>query len=971
MKSKNTPLSRSVEALLLCCLFVIVCFCAVHVQTVRASTDQWHAQNTLLPSSSVNSSLYNPLASLPSAPYDEQLWSTFDQGSASFSYNVTAIAQTDAYGYGPAYLLNGLSNGNYWYQVGLAYNWPYEGGGYNSGFYFIYEVWNSAEESVYPTDGGGGLQSFSGPVNSGDLVQLSLHINGGVVHMTAYDWNTTATCSVSYGSVHPTTFIAGTMGGFFTGLMTEWYHVNPYSGGESAVNYTDFSSGISSGWMGMDEWEPGQTWTGQWTYLTSLLTYSSNPNSLQDFSNNGATESSDAYQFTTGLAPEATSITLLPADASNPLPAGDSFEVAYILYGQQVVTSAQSGTLIVNADVGSNVVISVVSADSSSPEEWALNSQGGSLDVLAGSTSTWYYYDLLSQIVSYSVDGSGSISPQIFYNTAPSTASSQPNPTSSSMSIPDSGQQIIWALKGAPVSVTNDMLGAVQDQWATPTSSWTISQADQVFATITYYHQYQVTANYTTSDNSGSTSAPYLLGTQLGSPCQLPLTNTSQATWLDQNTSWTTSTVATAPSGTEQWVCSTGNSGTITQATSINPTYEHQYYLTVISPSPANVVTSGSGWYNAGSTAYAGLGSGTVSYGTGARWEFAGWTTGGNSYQQSNAITMNSAVASAAVWDLQYYLNVSSAFGSPIGGGWYNAGSSANFGVTTPFSGGVGVQYLFNSWSGLGDGSCNGSVVSNSVTINNPIVESANWTTQYYLSVNDNGIGATAGSGWYDSGSSTQAAVSANVVSGAAGSQFVFSGWIGDASGSGSTSSNIAINSPETAIATWTTQYQVTFIITPSYGGLTTPIGVDLWVDSGSLSIHALPDSGYTFSSWTSNTASITFDNSNAISTVANVNGPGVITASLVQASIATSQPTPITGASPVRPSSPSPIRTSTATSNVSPASTDSPKPAPEFPDLSVILMLLFVVSLCTMIMVSARKQAVPRVSDKVLYIQP
>jgi cell division septation protein DedD len=448
---------------------------------------------------------------------------------------------------------------------------------------------------------------------------------------------------------------------------------------------------------------------------------------------------------------------------------------------------------------------------------------------------------------------------------------------------------------------------------------------------------------------------------QLGSPYQLPLTNTNQTAWLDQNTTWTTSTIVTAPSGTEQWVCSAGNSGTITQATSINSTYAHQYYLTVISPSPANVPTSGSGWYNAGSAAYAGLDSGTVSSGTGAQWAFANWTTGGDNYQQSNVITMNSAVTSTAVWNLQYYLNVTSAFGSPTGGGWYNAGYSASFGVTTPFSGGAGIQYLLNSWSGSGAGSCNGSVASNSVTINNPIVESANWTTQYYLSVNDNGVGTSVGSGWYDSGSSTQAAVSASIVSGGTGTQYVFSGWTGDASGSDSTSSNMLVNSPETAIASWITQYQVTFVIAPSNGGLINPIGVDLWVNSGPLPIHALPDSGYTFSQWTSNSDYITFDNSNAISTTANVNGPGVITASLVQTPTATPQPTPITTASPtrdpVRSPSPSPLRTSAATPNVSPAPTASPKPAPEFPDLSVIIVLLVVVSLSSVVMVAARKQ--------------
>ena len=42
-------------------------------------------------------------------------------------------------------------------------------------------------------DGGGGLVAYSGTVNQGDSVLLSLYFSGGVVFMYSLDWNTSAT----------------------------------------------------------------------------------------------------------------------------------------------------------------------------------------------------------------------------------------------------------------------------------------------------------------------------------------------------------------------------------------------------------------------------------------------------------------------------------------------------------------------------------------------------------------------------------------------------------------------------------------------------------------------------------------------------------------------------------------------------------------------------------------------------------
>lgn len=545
------------------------------------------------------------------------------------------------------------------------------------------------------------------------------------------------------------------------------------------------------------------------------------------------------------LSLQTLSITLLPAGASTPVSGNNHFVVTYYLNDQPQVAYAQNGTLKLIADSGINVNLAGVSSGSSSTEQWVLNSQGSFAYVPAGSTATLYYYDLLSQQVAYFA-GTNSISPTLTYSTAPLTSSSEFNPTVTVMYLPYFWQQTIMVLRGTTVSVSNNILGTEHDQWAVPVSSWIISQVNQIYTDVSYYHQYQFIASYSTSDGSVPLSNPMLSGTQFGSNYQLPLTTTNQTTWLDENTPWSTSTIATAPSGTEQWILTTGASGNVTVAITINPSYIHQYYLTVASTygSP-----TGQGWYNSGSTAYAGLNSGTLSGGTGTQYVFASWSTGGTNYAQSDAITMDSPVTATAYWSTQYYLTVSSAYGSPLG------------------------------------------------------------------------------SGWYDSGDTAYASVSSNIVPGGTGTRYVFGGWTGDASGSGATSNGIIMNTPKTATATWKTQYQLTFTVTPSGTGSTTPTGSSLWVDSGPLSISVAPNSGYSFSQWTANSAAITFSDYSSMSTTANVNGPGTITASLTVKNVIVN-PTP----------SPS------QTPNPSSTSTPTPTPTvPEFPSVAIIAIVLLI----------------------------
>ena len=81
-------------------------------------------------------------------------------------------------------------------------------------------------------------------------------------------------------------------------------------------------------------------------------------------------------------------------------------------------------------------------------------------------------------------------------------------------------------------------------------------------------------------------------------------------------------------------------------------------------------------------------------------------------------VTMNGPITQTANWQTQYYLTVSGVYGSTTGSGWYNSGATATFNVTSPISGGTGVQLAFSSWSGSGPGSYTGSTQAASCIMN-------------------------------------------------------------------------------------------------------------------------------------------------------------------------------------------------------------------------------------------------------------
>jgi len=233
-----------------------------------------------------------------------------------------------------------------------------------------------------------------------------------------------------------------------------------------------------------------------------------------------------------------------------------------------------------------------------------------------------------------------------------------------------------------------------------------------------------------------------------------------------------------------------------------------EYYLTVETDPAGIVAISGEGWY--GNCTYVNLTApAVVPNVTGVQYRFDHWTVDGN-VTLGNPITvhMDANHTATAQYVTQYYLTVVSPYGTPGGMGWYNASTTAYATLNTgTVDHGNGTRRVFVNWTGDATGT---GTTSDPITMDGPKTAIANWKTQYYLTVSS-AHGTPGGEGWYNASDTAYATITPLTVAGAPGVQYVFTGWSGDASGSGSPSNPITMDGPKTAVAEWKTQYLVTF----------------------------------------------------------------------------------------------------------------------------------------------------------------
>ncbi len=205
--------------------------------------------------------------------------------------------------------------------------------------------------------------------------------------------------------------------------------------------------------------------------------------------------------------------------------------------------------------------------------------------------------------------------------------------------------------------------------------------------------------------------------------------------------------------------------------------------------------------------------------GNGTRAVFKGWKGSGiGSYtgtQNGTDIALDGNISETAIWQLEYYFNVSSAYGNAIGSGWYAANSIAAYGLEQDIVNvSDGSRMAFTGWSGLPKGA-NGTV-----TIDAPKSIAAQWQRQFYVNATAD-YGNVSGGGWYANGSMANLTVLDPVENLSGSHRLAFYSW---SDGAGNSTVSERITAPTTMHADFRNKYLVSFDGENEYGDRIGPV---------------------------------------------------------------------------------------------------------------------------------------------------
>ncbi len=546
--------------------------------------------------------------------------------------------------------------------------------------------------------------------------------------------------------------------------------------------------------------------------------------------------------------------------------------VSYVLYGTQygqpgiaiatLAGSTPSITTLQWTDAGSTVSFPAQGNNVPAGTRWILSptsTQVTPIITSGGNVFAVIYYKQYEQSLAYAIsDGTTPpISPPPISYTAFGAVQ---NPTLNGTTSP------VWMDASTKATVTQTYTGGSGERWYTPTASWNITATNIVTnPSIVWYHQFQQTLAYTTSDGLAIHGAPgsvtinyYSLGVDKAHLLNL----TANVVWLDATKQVFVNDPIFGAFPTEQWTVQPGSSSwpSISATNQVtNPImYNHEFQVTfVVSPIGTGSITANGNavpfatpvWEPAGLPGASIIGNWIVGY------SFGGWTDSGSILIVAPGSSSTTAVISGTgTITASFTLVTGLAFvetGVALTGPSWSVQVTAPAAIPNPGSSGCillfGTTYTCSStsqdiiigsaplgtytytipspqaWAGGTQYAYTGpaptpvtlSIASPSATVSVP------FQVQYYLALVTNPVGAgsitavpssSAGApaGWYFAG--TIPTLTATAVAPGA----VFQDWTGFASAPlcASPSTQITMNAPETA----TTNFFVplTILLTPA-----------------------------------------------------------------------------------------------------------------------------------------------------------
>ncbi len=363
-----------------------------------------------------------------------------------------------------------------------------------------------------------------------------------------------------------------------------------------------------------------------------------------------------------------------------------------------------------------------------------------------------------------------------------------------------SNRSLLWLDSESSWTVENPLAGSgAGERWE---SNLTTGKASPGLSVrLTFFHQYELTANYSVSGGGKDFQAPSIYFKQFGSVVSQTLSTSPTIIWADSGSFWNVPSSLIGSSQYQRWVTSANVSGIASKANTISPVYYHQYYVEF-----SYSVSGGGSSYRSPSVNFSYFGRSNLTPVPSATWVDAGrpyffvnplegststerWAT--NMTEGILGSSMN--VSSVLLVRVDYYHQYLATVDYSVSGGgsipapdmiytqfgvqhqlqlsqaaqdvWIDAGS--NYSVTNVLSSTVtGERWIITTQDGG--------------TVESPTNVTFAYQHQFYVSVISNSMSAGEvgpTSGWYDSLSSIALTESAS-------RGWLFTGWIGSGTGS-------------------------------------------------------------------------------------------------------------------------------------------------------------------------------------------
>jgi len=250
-------------------------------------------------------------------------------------------------------------------------------------------------------------------------------------------------------------------------------------------------------------------------------------------------------------------------------------------------------------------------------------------------------------------------------------------------------------------------------------------------------------------------------------------------------------------------------------------------------------------WYGQGSIIQLSVNSTIIPQGNDTRLVFDGWSN--NVSCATINITVEGPMKVEARWKKQFLFQIFSPYGQTEGGGWHDEGSEVDFSLhPTAVDCQNGTRRIFDHWIGEGNGSYTGNKPNGTITVSGPVKESAQWRTQYLVTINSD-HGLPLGAGWYNEYAIANVSIEP-IVYDTNGTRFTFHGWKGSITGQ-HPNMTLVVNSSETLEVVWQKEFYLN--VSSAYGETW---GEGWYPDGSNASFGVKPPPyslvGYVFDGW-------------------------------------------------------------------------------------------------------------------------